>query len=292
MASALDGFAHEVSQSERVFIVRDKRGVPAPVAPGGRRALPAWSSRERVERIIAKDGEFAGFAAEELRWEEFRDTWIPRCEKNGWLVGINWAGEGAIGIDVEPAEVATAVEQKFEEEQARMVLETSRLWLREFASGDLEALAEIYADPATSMWLGDGSPRDREATKRELERYSVLYRDRGFGPWAVILKGSGELAGHCGLQELEDAPTPALTYAIGAKFRGRGLATEAARAALHYGLEKLKLEKIVAVAQLANVGSIAVMKKIGMRLVGEETHYGKAVMVYAATRGAKPSGQW
>lgn len=289
MASALDAFAHEVSQSERVYIVRDRRGVPAPIAPGGRRALPCWSSRERVERIIGKDGEFAGFAAEELRWEDFRDTWIPKCEKNNWLVGINWAGEGAVGIDVEPPEVVTAVEQKFEEEQARMVLETSRLWLREFTAGDLEALAAIYADPATSMWLGDGTPRDREATKRELERFQVLYRDRGFGPWAVILKETGELAGHCGLQELEDSPAVALTYAIGSKWRGKGLATESARAALQYGLEKLKIDRIVAVAQLANVQSIAVMKKIGMRLVGEETHYGKSVMVYAATRGAKPT---
>lgn len=287
MASALETFAHEVSQSERIFIVRDKRGVPAPIAPGGRRALPAWSTRARVERIIAKDGEFAGFEAEELRWEDFRDTWIPRCEKNNWLVGVNWAGEGAIGIDVEPAEVVTAVENQFQEEQARMVLETSRLWLREFTSGDVDALAAIYGDPATSMWLGDGAPRDREATKRELERFDKLYRERGYGPWAVILKESGALAGHCGLQDLEGSSTVSLTYALGAAWRGKGYATEAARAAVHYGLETLKLPKIVAVAQLANVESLAVMKKIGMRLEGEETHYGKSVMVYAAYKGAK-----
>ncbi|KAF0245421.1 MAG: acetyltransferase ribosomal protein [Planctomycetota bacterium] len=281
---SLDDFAKEVSQSDRVYIVRDSRGVPAPIAPGGRRALPAWSSHARVQRIIAKDAEFAGFKVDELPWGEFRDTWIPRCEANNWLVGINWAGDTAIGMDVEPKDVRAAVEGQVEAEQARLVVETSRLWLREFTSADLEALAAIYADAATTRWLGDGSTRDREGTKSELERYGKLYRERGFGPWAVVPKETGEVAGHCGLQDLEGTPTVALSFALAAKWRGKGLATEAARAALTYGLETLKLSRVVAVAQITNVESVGVLKKIGMRLEGEEFHYGKQVLVYVAHR--------
>ena len=100
----------------------------------------------------------------------------------------------------------------------------------------------------------------------------------------MVPKESGEVAGHCGLQDLEGSATVALSYALGAKWRGKGLATEAARAALAYGLETLKLTKIVAVAQVTNVESVAVLKKIGMRLEGEEVHYGKQVLVYAAHR--------
>ncbi|MEK7466024.1 MAG: GNAT family N-acetyltransferase [Planctomycetota bacterium] len=279
---SLDDFAKEVSQSERVFMVRDARGVPAPVAPGGRRTVPIWSSRPRVERIITKDAEFAGFKVDELPWSEFRDIWLPRCEANNWMVGINWAGDTAIGMDVEPRDVRSAVENQVESEQARLVVETSRLWLREFTTKDLEALTAIYEDAATTRWLGDGATRDREGTKKELQRFAKLYRDRGYGPWAVVPKESGEVAGHCGLQDLEGGATVALSYALGAKWRGKGLATEAARAALTYGLETLKLPQIVAVAQMTNVESLAVLKKIGMRLKGEEMHYGKTVLVYVA----------
>lgn len=284
MSGALSEFAKEVAQSERIFIVRDKRGVPAPIAPGGRRSLPVWSSRARVERIIAKDMEFAGFEAEEMSWQEFRVEWLPRIEENRWLVGINWAGATAIGMDVEIEEVVSAVTNQLDQETARMVVETTRLWLREFTMNDLEPLTDIYEDAGTSQWLGDGTPRDTEATKRELERFLKLYQTRGFGPWAVVEKATGELMGHCGLQDLEGTDTIALTYALGFQWRGKGFATEAARAVINYAFEELKMTTIVAVAQISNVESVEVMKKLGMRLRGEETHYGKKVLVYDATR--------
>ncbi|MFN5688866.1 GNAT family N-acetyltransferase, partial [Bradyrhizobium sp.] len=45
---------------------------------------------------------------------------------------------------------------------------------------------------------------------------------------------------------------------------GQGIATEAARAALDFGFDKLNLDQIVAYAAPANAASQKVMRKLGM----------------------------
>jgi RimJ/RimL family protein N-acetyltransferase len=165
-------------------------------------------------------------------------------------------------------------------------IETARLLLRRFEARDVDELARIYADPSTTQWLGDGSPRAREETSAEIERFRALYRERGYGPWAVCLRDSGVLIGHCGLQDLDGGPEAALTWALSREWRGRGYATEAAMAALRDAFDGLKLPRVSAVAQAANVESIRVMQKLGMKLAGEETHYGKRVLRYEVVRSS------
>lgn len=163
-------------------------------------------------------------------------------------------------------------------------LATTRLILREFVPDDAGALAAIYADPETSQWLGDGSPRDRAATEREIERLRGLYASHGFGLWAVVLKETGELIGQCGLQPLDDGSAVALSYALSRAHRGKGYSTEAARAVLAHAFGPLGLDRVVAVAQPVNDESVRVMEKIGMKRVGTEVHYGKTTAVYEIGR--------
>jgi RimJ/RimL family protein N-acetyltransferase len=66
----------------------------------------------------------------------------------------------------------------------------------------------------------------------------------------------------------------------------RGYATEAARAALAFGFERVGLDRIVSVYAVGNEASGNVMRKIGMHLDRETTHpaSGRAVRVYAIER--------
>jgi ribosomal-protein-alanine N-acetyltransferase len=57
-------------------------------------------------------------------------------------------------------------------------------------------------------------------------------------------------------------------YAFLERFWGQGLASEAAAACLRYGHEVAGLKTIVAITTPANLGSIAVLKKIGMKDAG------------------------
>ncbi|MEU9394526.1 GNAT family N-acetyltransferase [Streptomyces sp. NPDC048324] len=64
---------------------------------------------------------------------------------------------------------------------------------------------------------------------------------------------------------------------------GRGLATEAARAAVGFGFEVLGLERIVSVAQVGNGASERIMAKLGMHLVREavDPGCGRRVRVFS-----------
>jgi ribosomal-protein-alanine N-acetyltransferase len=61
---------------------------------------------------------------------------------------------------------------------------------------------------------------------------------------------------------------PDIGYALLEPFWGRGYATEAAAACLAYGRDILGLTTVVAVTGPDNAGSIAVLKKIGLRDAG------------------------
>src|SRR5262249_45249588 len=104
----------------------------------------------------------------------------------------------------------------------------------------------------------------------------------GFGFWAVVEKAAGQIVGSCGLKHLEDGPQIEVGYHLARAVWNRGFATEAARACLRYGFEKLTLDRIVGVVALENYGWQRVLEKIGMRYEGLGRHYNTEVRVYAA----------
>jgi hypothetical protein len=88
-----------------VWTVEDDDGIPAPSNAEGIRAMPFWSTRSRVEKVIASVPAYAGFRSRELPLEEFRTRWLDGLERDGLLVGINWSGGRATGYDVQPRDV-------------------------------------------------------------------------------------------------------------------------------------------------------------------------------------------
>jgi RimJ/RimL family protein N-acetyltransferase len=73
-------------------------------------------------------------------------------------------------------------------------------------------------------------------------------------------------------------------YALARRYWGKGLATEGARASLHYGFDHLKLERIMAAALLDNNASRRVMEKIGLRYEKTFQFHGLAVAGYSLSR--------
>jgi hypothetical protein len=103
-------FYREVAQTRAVWTARDDGGYPAPMTASGQRAMPFWSSRSRVERVIKNVAAYASFRPEQVTWEEFCGTWVPDLEADGTLVGVNWSGKRAVGYDLPPRRVVECVE--------------------------------------------------------------------------------------------------------------------------------------------------------------------------------------
>lgn len=151
-------------------------------------------------------------------------------------------------------------------------IETARLLLRMFSHDDLDDLARIYNDADVMRYLS-GHPLTREETAGWLNYFLTGWENYGFGWWAVVLKESGELIGHCGLQFIHVTAEVEVTYGLAKAYWRRGLASEAARACLRYGFEQLKLDRIYALADPGNIGSHRVMERVGMRY--DKTEYYK-----------------
>jgi hypothetical protein len=97
-----DAFYREAGADGSVWTVEDDSGVPAPIGTDGRRAMPFWSRRSRVERVIATVPAYAHFRPREVSREAFVERWSPGLAGDGLLVGLNWSGERATGFDFTP----------------------------------------------------------------------------------------------------------------------------------------------------------------------------------------------
>jgi ribosomal-protein-alanine N-acetyltransferase len=108
--------------------------------------------------------------------------------------------------------------------------------------------------------------------------------------WVVEEQASGEFAGECGLRWLEDESDVELSYGLHTRYRGRGLATEAARAALGYGVEVLELDRIVAISRGDNAKSHRVLEKLGMTLQWRKKTEPHGLVQYRWLRNQHVSG--
>lgn len=145
-------------------------------------------------------------------------------------------------------------------------IDTPRLRLRGWREADLAPHAAMNADPEVMRYMPSPLSRDEsDALVRRIEDHFVAH---GFGLWAVEETTSGEWVGFVGLAvpSFEAAFTPCVEvgWRIARAHWGRGLASEAARAAVDFGFERAGLPEIVSFTVPANTASRRVMEKIGM----------------------------
>jgi RimJ/RimL family protein N-acetyltransferase len=147
-------------------------------------------------------------------------------------------------------------------------LATPRLVLRRFGVGDLDAFAELNADPVVREFY---KPQvlDRAASDANAQFYMAHWERHGFGRWAIEVPGVTPFAGVVGLMQtnFDAAFTPAVEigWRLGRHYWGHGYATEAARAVIVDGFTTLGLAEVVAFTVPANLRSRAVMERLGMR---------------------------
>jgi [ribosomal protein S5]-alanine N-acetyltransferase len=167
------------------------------------------------------------------------------------------------------------------------MLETARMLLQPWQLDDWLLLRPIASDPEVMRYISNGKPWPKERIREFVGRQVTHFEKLGYCLWKLLHKESSEMIGFCGLQPLDGTPETEIGWWLGRAWWGKGLATEAARAALQDGFERAGLERIVAVAMGANSASIRVMEKLGMKYERETTHRGFDVVLYAASRPTK-----
>jgi [ribosomal protein S5]-alanine N-acetyltransferase len=145
-----------------------------------------------------------------------------------------------------------------------MFFETERLIIRAIELDDLDAFAELCADPVAMQYMGDGETLDRATVGRWIDICHDKYKQRGYGTSAVIEKESGKFIGFCGVVRAPDTDFDEIVYAFSQTVWGKGYATEAAIATLVYVFSISQLSEIYATIHAKNAASLKMMTKLKM----------------------------
>jgi len=164
------------------------------------------------------------------------------------------------------------------------VIETPRLVLRAFAADDAEPLHRIYGEPDMLRYFPSPDPPPLESVRTSIGKMNDHWRQRGYGLWAMTLKPTGTLVGRCGMQWIADTEETEIDFILARDAWGRGLATEAAREGIRYGLERLRLDRIVGIVHPENLASRRVLEKIGLTSTGPARYFGMDCIRYAIER--------
>ena len=141
--------------------------------------------------------------------------------------------------------------------------------MREFTLDDVDAVYEFSTCSDVTRFTGDeGIVRNKKDAERLIRTIWLNeYKKYGYARYALIYKGDQKLIGFCGVKFEPDLGLPDIGYRMMPEYWGRGLGTEAVRAALKYAREVLGLQEIVGEVVDQNVASNKLLLKVGFRLV-------------------------
>ncbi|HEX8754410.1 MAG TPA: GNAT family N-acetyltransferase [Solirubrobacterales bacterium] len=168
--------------------------------------------------------------------------------------------------------------------------QTEQLVLRPPRPGDEERYVSLFLDPEVEAWLRPPPlAKFAESELRQMLRDDVEHWESNrFGPWALEEKGGGRFVGRAGLRwtAVEGTATVELAWTVAPARQGRGLATEAAGAALELAREE-RIEEVVALVLPENTASRRVAEKLGLDQEAEVEHAGLPHLLYRVRPAAR-----
>lgn len=158
-----------------------------------------------------------------------------------------------------------------------IIMETSRLVLRQFTEDDIDDLFQLNSDPEVMRYLTGGAPAPREEIRdRIIPSYLAGYErfDR-LGTFAAESAATGEFLGwfHFRAGPGDDTGNVELGYRLHRAAWGKGYATEGSRALISMGFTDLGVQRVFAHTLTVNAASRRVMEKCGLTLVRTTAPY-------------------
>ncbi len=150
-------------------------------------------------------------------------------------------------------------------------IETDQYLIRDIEHTDIQGMFELDSDPEVHRYLGNQPIQSLEEAEKVIYFIRSQYEEFGIGRWAIELKESGDFVGWTGLKYEQGLRPDRSYYDLGYRLKraywGKGIATETALEALKYGFEQMNLTQICGAADIDNVASNRVLKKVGLQFV-------------------------
>jgi [ribosomal protein S5]-alanine N-acetyltransferase len=159
-------------------------------------------------------------------------------------------------------------------------IETTRLILRDFSYDDIDDFFEMDSDPEVHKYLGQKPIQSKEETIKSIEFVQQQYINNNIGRWTIRDKKTNAYIGWAGLKFITSPINGYknfydIGYRLSKKQWGKGFATEAAKAALEYGFDVMRLTEIHGTAHVENIASQTILQKIGLEYVNQFLYEGE-----------------
>lgn len=154
-------------------------------------------------------------------------------------------------------------------------IETERLVLRRFEYSDSTSMLRNWiADEKIQSLYSEPTYETEEAVTELLTKYITSYEKEDYYRWAIIDKETNECIGQIAYFLVDSKNHFAeIEYCIGSAFQCRGYATEATKAVIKYGFEKMNLHKVQICTKTINIPSKRVIEKCGFTYEGTLRDY-------------------
>jgi len=151
-----------------------------------------------------------------------------------------------------------------------MRIETDRLIIRPFIENDFEECFQLMQEKELYKYL-DWNVMSFEDFKGVfkwwIDLYETNYDDDFKYNFAIFLKENNKFIGWGGFGVIDCFyPDKEIYYLIGKEYWGKGYATEAMSALIHYYFNTIGLDKLIALAKPENISSNKVIQKLGFKL--------------------------
>ena len=151
---------------------------------------------------------------------------------------------------------------------AQQTLHTARLTLVPLADEHLHWEVELDSDPEVMRYLGGRASTREEVEASHARRMAAARKVDGLGFWVGLV--DDEFVGWWTLQpahgpdQPDDPGVADLGYRLLQRQWRKGLASAGARELVRYGFDDVGLDRIIAQTMSVNVGSRAVMERVGL----------------------------
>lgn len=144
-------------------------------------------------------------------------------------------------------------------------LETGRLRLIKPSLDWTDDLFAFSGDPEATRFMTWETNQSPEQTRNAIIYMMGLHQRAEVAPWLILQKETDRVIGMTGYSQWNPRHSRAeLFYALARDCWGQGLATEAVRAVVRFGFERMELNRVEAMVHPANTASRRVAQKVGM----------------------------
>ena len=153
-----------------------------------------------------------------------------------------------------------------------MQFKSDRLSFRTIIDDDFPHIYRLQSDPVAMHFIRPAVTNEAPVRERMAiwEKYAA--ENPGYGVLAIESADNHHFIGYAVFRHLHFKPgnDVEIGYTISKEHTGKGLATEAAKRLMQYGIDEMGISNFVAYTNQLNLASNRVLEKCGFTVVGEE----------------------